>query len=95
MLWIYAVIMGLGVGSWLPTMSMLVSTTYGLAAYASIYGMISLNMSIGAATGPLASGFIFDLTGNYNWAFIIFITLYLVAILTVLAVRRPRSFVNS
>ena len=95
MLWIYAVIMGLGVGSWLPTMSMLVSTTYGLAAYASIYGMISFSMSIGAASGPLASGFIFDLTGNYNWAFIIFMTLYLVAILTVLAVRRPRSFVNS
>jgi len=95
MLWIYAVIMGLGVGSWLPTMSMLVSTTYGLAAYASIYGMISFSMSVGAASGPLASGFIFDLTGNYNWAFIIFMTLYLVAILTVLAVRRPRSFVNS
>ncbi|MBW2624285.1 MAG: MFS transporter, partial [Deltaproteobacteria bacterium] len=77
MLWIYAVIMGLGVGSWLPTMSMLVSTNYGLAAYGSIYGMISLTMSIGAATGPLTSGFIYDLTGNYNWAFIIFIVLYL------------------
>ncbi|MBW2053804.1 MAG: MFS transporter [Deltaproteobacteria bacterium] len=35
-LWLYAVVMGLGVGSWLPTMSMLVSTNFGLAAYGTI-----------------------------------------------------------
>ncbi|GAH32130.1 unnamed protein product, partial [marine sediment metagenome] len=30
--------MGLGSGSWLPTLSMLVSTNFGLAYYGTIFG---------------------------------------------------------
>jgi len=94
-LWAYAVVMGLGVGSWLPAMSMLVSANFGLAAYGTIFGIVSFTMSIGAATGPLMAGYIFDTMGNYNWAFIIFIILYSVAIVTVLPVRRPVDSVRS
>jgi MFS family permease len=90
-LWLYAVVIGLGVGSWLPTMSMLVSTNFGLAAYGTIFGLTSFIMSIGASTGPLMAGYIFDIVGSYHWAFIVFIILYSIAILTVLAVRRPQS----
>jgi len=90
-LWLYAVVIGLGVGSWLPTMSMLVSTNFGLAAYGTIFGVTSFIMSIGASTGPLMAGYIFDIVGSYHWAFIVFIVLYSIAILTVLAVRRPQS----
>lgn len=94
-LWAYAVVMGLGVGSWLPAMSMLVSTNFGLSAYGTIFGIISFAMSIGAATGPLMAGYIFDAMGNYNWAFIIFIILYAIAIVAILPVRRPVSSVRS
>ena len=89
-LWLYAVIMGLGVGSWLPTMSMLVSTNFGLGAYGAIYGVISLSMSFGSSTGPLTAGYIYDATGSYHGAFNLFFILYIVAIITVLAVRRPK-----
>ena len=91
LLWLYTVVMGLGVGSWLPAMSMLVSTNFGLVAYGTIFGMISFNQAIGAATGPLMGGFIYDAMGTYRWAFIVFIILYTVAIPTVLAARRPKS----
>jgi MFS family permease len=91
LLWLYTVVIGLGVGSWLPAMSMLVSTNFGLVAYGSIFGMISFTQAIGAATGPLMGGFIYDATGTYRWAFIVYIILYAIAIPTVLAARRPRS----
>ncbi|MFH1487638.1 MAG: MFS transporter, partial [Pseudomonadota bacterium] len=90
LLYLYAVVIGLGVGSWLPAMSMLVSTNFGLLAYGSIFGMTSLMLSVGSATGPLMAGYVFDITGNYNLAFIIFILFYGIAIPTVLAVGRPK-----
>jgi len=89
-IWLYAIIMGLGVGSWLPTMSMLVSTTFGLASYGAIWGMVAGIHSIGTAIGPLMAGYIYDTMQTYYWSFIIFAALCVVAISTILAVRRPK-----
>jgi len=90
LVWLYSVIMGLGVGSWLPTMSMLVSSRFGLASYGAIFGMISFAQSTGAATGPMMTGYIFDLTGDYTIAFTILISSYVVSLLSIIAVRRIR-----
>jgi MFS family permease len=87
-LWIYAVVIGLGVGSWLPAMSMLVSTNFGLTAYGTIFGMISFCQALGAAAGPLMGGYVYDATGSYRLAFFIFLALYAVAIPTILAARK-------
>jgi len=91
MVWLYAIIMGLGVGGWLPTMSMLVSTNFGLASYGIIFGMLTLAQCVGTATGPLLAGYMYDTMSTYHWAFIIFLALYTVAMPTILAVRHPRS----
>ena len=89
LLWLYALVMGLGVGGWLPTMSMLVSTNFGLVSYGTIFGMISFSQSLGAATGPLLAGHLYDATGTYQQVFLIWIVAYGVSILSVLLVRRP------
>lgn len=93
-LWAYATIMGLGVGSWLPSMSMLVSTNFGLASYGAIFGMIGFSQSIGAATGPITAGYMYDTMGTYYWAFILLISSYVVSTLSVLMVRRPSALEN-
>ena len=92
--WLAALILGLGVGSWLPTLSMLVSTNFGLTAYGTIYGLMNFAQSFGIAAGPLTAGNIFDATGSYYWAFIVFLALYAVSIPSVLLVRRPKSLAN-
>jgi MFS family permease len=92
-IWLDALIFGLGAGGWLPTMSMLISRNFGLASYGTIIGMVSLLQAIGGAAGPLLSGYMFDTTNTYYWTFIVFLCLYAVAIPAVLAVRRPKSFV--
>ena len=91
MIWLYAIMLGLGIGSWLPTMSMLTSTTFGLASYGTIFGMVNLTESIGAATGPLVAGYMYDITNTYHWAFTLFAALYAIAIPAILILRRRKS----
>lgn len=90
-IWLYAIVMGVGAGSWLPTMSMLISANFGLTAYATIYSMVAFAWSTGMAVGPLMAGCMYDTMGTYYWAFIICAVLCVVAIPVVLAVRRPKS----
>ena len=91
MIWLYAITMGLGAGSWLPTLSMLVSTSFGLTAYGAIFGAVTLFENIGVATGPLMAGYMYDAVGNYHWAFIILLGLHIISIPAALAIRHPKS----
>ena len=88
-LWLYAVVMGLGVGGWLPTMSMLVSTNFGLVSYGAIFGAISFSQSVGGATGPLLAGYLYDASGSYQQVFLVWFASYAASILSVIFVRRP------
>lgn len=90
-IWLYAIVMGLGTGGWLPTMSMLISASFGSASYGAIFGMVILAQNVGIATGPLMAGYMYDTMNTYHWAFIILSALYIVAIPAVLAVRCPKS----
>jgi len=91
MIWLYAIVIGLGAGSWLPTMSMLTSTSFGLASYGVIFGIVDLARSIGVATGPLMAGYLYDITSSYRWAFAIFLALNVIALPAILVLRRPKS----
>jgi len=90
-LWLYAIVIGLGMGGWLPTMSMLASTTFGLTSYGAIFGTLMLLQNIGGAAGPLMAGYMYDAMNTYHWVFIIFLALGAVAIATILMTRRPKS----
>jgi MFS family permease len=91
MLWAFAFTMGLGIGSWLPTMSMLVSQNFGLIVYPTIFGIMTLCQCIGASTGPAVTGRLFDIMGNYKLAFLIVLGLYAIALPAVLLVHQPRQ----
>jgi MFS family permease len=91
LIWLYAIVLGLGAGGWLPTMSILVNRNFGLVYYGAIFGMISMAQAVGVAAGPLFGGSLFDAMNTYTWAFIIMVSLYLIAIPAILMVRRPRE----
>lgn len=75
----------------MPTMTMLVSTNYGLVAYGTIFGAVFMAQNIGNAVGPLTAGYMFDAIGDYRLAFTILLSLYVLAIPVILLVRRPKS----
>ena len=89
LIWVYALVLGFGIGSWLPSMSVLVSSSFGLAYYGSIFGVIAFLESAGTSLGPLFAGVMFDATGTFYHAFVTFALLYAIAIPAVLLVKRP------
>jgi len=91
LIWAYALLMGFGSGSWLPTMSMLVSRSFGLKYYGAVFGVVNLAQSIGTATAPLVAGMMYDSMGTYYWAFVLFTALYVISLPAVLLVRRPKQ----
>jgi len=76
----------------MPVMSMLVSTNFGMVAYGTIFGALNFFQSIGAAIGPIISGYIYDKMNTYQWAFTIIAILVVLAIPLILAIRRPSSY---
>jgi len=90
-IWSYAAILGLGIGGWMPIMSLLASSNFGLVAYGTIYGVLNAFQSMGAGLAPIMSGYVYDTTGAYEWAFIITAIVVALGIPTVLAIRRPKS----
>lgn len=91
LIWLYAILLGLGVGSWLPAMSMTTSTTFGLVSYGTIFGVINLSSMLGGAAGPLVAGLIFDTNKNYFWSFITSFCFYAVSLPSIALVRRPKA----
>jgi MFS family permease len=89
LIWLYAMIMGIGMGSWLPTMSMLTSDTFGMASYGTLFGVLSLFQNFGGGTSPLLAGYLYDSMHTYHWAFILILAMVVLAIPLVLAVKRP------
>jgi len=90
-IWTASLVLGLGNGSWLPTMSLLVSTSFGLASYGAVFGAITLLQNAGLATGPLFAGMMYDTTGTYYVALAIFAGLYAISIPSILLVKSPKS----
>lgn len=90
MIWLYAILMGLGMGGSVPAMPMLVSSNFGLASYGTIYGTVSLVNGLALGLGPLAAGQMFDAMHTYYWAFLVFVALFVLGIPLMLAVRRPK-----
>ncbi len=90
LVWLYAVLIGLSFGSWVPSLSMLTSTNFGLVAYGSILGMMAFFDMGGGAIGPLFAGYIYDIRQSYLLAFNTFLILIVIAIMATLLIRRPK-----
>jgi MFS family permease len=71
MLYLFAVIQGLGGGGTAPTESTVVAELFGMKSHGSIFGFVSCSFTIGSAIGPLLAGYLFDITSSYQAAFII------------------------
>jgi MFS family permease len=91
LIWVYAITEGLSNGSWLPCMSMAISTGFGLATYGTIFGLASFAQATGVAIGPLIANRMYDALGNYDLAFIVLLVLAAVAMLAILVMRYPKS----
>ena len=62
---------GLSAGARGPIITTLMAEIFSGKGLASIYGATNLGQGLGAATGALLAGLLFDLTGDYNFGFLL------------------------
>lgn len=91
MLWLYAIMFGLGIGSWFPAISMTTSDTFGLVAYVDIFGIYNMLFGIEGAISPFVGGYVFDTTGSYRLMFLLCLIFYFLAVSCMLIMRRPKT----
>lgn len=92
MTWVYVILFGFAMGGVIVLMPMAVSHFFGLAAFSVIMGAVSFLQALGTACGAFLSGLIYDTTGSYENAMVIYMVLYIAAIVAILLAGKPKPF---
>ncbi len=94
MFYVFSVVFGFNHGGNASAQAPILARIFGLKAHGSIFGMAQFGFTLGGALGPLITGYIFDLTGRYQPAFILCGAMGIIGL--VLAVMlRPTKRINS
>jgi MFS family permease len=80
---------GPGYAGVFPLVPALQADYYGLKAFGSIRGLLTVGWAISGVGGPLLAGWIYDVTGGYRLAFLLFAAATFTAIPVALAMRPP------
>lgn len=92
MLYIYAGLIGLNIGSMAPILPAILADRFGHRHFASIYGAAFFTQTIGMVIGPVFGGWIFDNSGSYSFAFLIAAIISLAAVMSMyLAGKAPAN----
>ena len=71
MFYLLVALFGFALGGTGAVESPLVAWLFGLRSHGLIYGVVHIGFTAGAAAGPVVMGYIFDLTGSYQVAFLV------------------------
>lgn len=86
----YAFAVAFGLGNMTSTVisTTMTSTTFGTKEYGTIYGTVTMFMTGGMSIGPVISAAIFDASGSYRNAWILYAVVSVVTTVLLLAVTR-------
>jgi MFS family permease len=87
----FIAIFGLAMGGLFVLEPLVIREYFGLGSFASIYGGLWAFETFGWGAGPYITGYVFDRTGSYNSAFLVFLVATLIATALIMLVRSPRS----
>jgi cyanate permease len=87
----FVVLFGVGLGGSAVLIPLLIGECFGLRAFGKVLGVVTISATLGAATGPVLTGRIFDVTGSYEQAFMLHILSFTAAAVAIYFLPRPRS----
>jgi MFS family permease len=91
MLFVYAFLFGFGYGSMTPLMPYLLADRFGRHILGASYGVqVFFAAGIGGATGPMITGYIYDLTGSYTNAWLLDLVVLVIVAFLILTLK-PRK----
>lgn len=88
LLFLFAVIFGFGYGGISVLVSPIVADLFGLRSHGVIFGVVIMfGGTAGMAIGPFLSGYIFDVTGSYHTAFLMYAIISVVGLILISGLR--------
>jgi MFS family permease len=69
MLYLFAIVHGFSHGGLYTVISPIVAEYFGLLSHGILFGIVFFIAMVGGATGPVITGYIFDITTSYSLAF--------------------------
>lgn len=87
---LFIVLFGFGMGGVMSTIAIVSADFFGRANFAKVYGYIALFLGF-QFSGYLMMGRSFDVSGSYNYAYLVFIGFYALALGLILTARYPRA----
>ena len=90
-LYLFAAVFGFAMGGMGAVESPLVAWLFGLRSHGLIYGVVHIGFTAGAAVGPFLMGYIFDLTGSYQVAFLVCGVVGVVGIIMAVVLRPTKK----
>ena len=91
MLYLFAAIFGFGYGGLSALVSPIIAELFGLSSHGVIFGVvIMLGGTAGMAIGPFLAGHIFDVTGSYQSAFLMYAVISVIGLILVSRLRPVR-----
>jgi len=86
MLYLFAVAYAFGYSSGSVALPNIVAEMFGLRFHGNLFGIVNFSACIGCAIGPVAIGWLFDITSNYYAAFMITTLLGMITLILVLSI---------
>ncbi|MFC1944880.1 MFS transporter [Chloroflexota bacterium] len=90
LIYLYAVIYGVSYGALITCILSMISAYFGQTNYAKILGWVVTTGALFGALAPIIAGYIYDLRGSYNLAFIILISIALVGLVSAFFAQPPK-----
>ena len=90
-LYLFAVVHAFSYGSGSVTIPNIVAEMFGLHFHGVLLGIVNLSACIGCAIGPLAAGWLFDITGNYYASFMSAALLGGITLIIVLFIKTKKN----
>lgn len=87
---VFATLFGIAYGGAISLQALIVTEFFGLHSGGVIIGVVIFAYTVGAAAGPVLSGYLFDLTGGYSIAFWVASILAIISFLLSLLLRIPK-----
>jgi predicted MFS family arabinose efflux permease len=86
-LYLFAAAFGLAYGDCDVQQSPLAARFFGMTSHGLIFGAINSGFTIGAAIGPVVTGYLFDLTGNYQSAYLVCAAITMVGLIVTISLK--------
>jgi MFS family permease len=87
MLFLFAFVYGFAHGGIFTVMSPTIAEFFGVGSHGQLFGTVLFFGTIGATIGPILTGYIFDITGEYRMAFMALTVFALVGLIPIMYLR--------